>query len=996
MGKIYALVLVFVLLHLKEANAQNVGVGTAAPASKLSVNGNLAIGSGYATSTAPANGLAVEGNVGIGTLTPGQKLEVNGRIRLTSSQTELYQSGNRLHIRAEDVDGVAQFATYGLYLPRTGQPYNLYVSKSMQLGYNESDPVISYRNGALLFSADATERMRLTSGGNLGIGMTPVYKLDVNAASTTTIGINTNGYAQDMSGRLARNLISSYSWNIGTGTVSIFSANQTVATENEREWGDGPHGNRALLWKCVPSGDGNGDGGWNTNTFEINHAKTYRVSIWVKKTGDSDGTTYLGVYDNGVLRTDGVAQSNPYFWCGDLPQLDRWYLIVGYIYGSGDAANTTRGGIYDGVTGQRVVTFAGNGNCSTDFKFTTSSTQQQQRAYLYYNGNSTNRQYFWDPRFEEVNGHEPTIAALLGNAAASIGLSGTTNYVSKFTSSTTIGNSQIFDDGTNVGVGTASPSAKLHVNGGNIRLAQNAGESPFEIISYSNANSLWLLSPTATSTVVLGTGHDWDRSLNLQYTPGTVGTGGGDFVIGQISKNAGTFTHGLTRFYTNGAERVRIDVNGNVGIGATSLLTRLQINHTSSGGLTGTSAYGTIHLDQDAGNDGFTGITTTATSSGSQGGILFQGSGSYGSKIHFLTTDSYAAGMKNRMTLDHYGNLGIGTTAPGQKLDVAGNVKIDDNIMVEGNGSYRVYRNLASYSNNNSAAAGAFVITTQQPWNSACMMRFKIEGYFYDATSPFEMTIGGYMYVNNDFYNTGYINVGAKKLPVRFARNNTTNTVAIIIGNEGSSYPYPKISAVSFQQMYSGLNESYADGWTITQETSLSNFSYVVSVPDVTSLPSLGQGKATTSSSSEITLTGNNTGSFSLSSGAGWSTGTWQSTGVSLSKSITSGNDVLITLTARVEGDNYNRCVPSSAYFRITRGGTEIGRTALNMRASTSNPTYFYYYISTDLAMFYTDSGVSGSQTYSLEYWLANDNDYCTAESVQLGEYQLNIIEIKP
>ncbi|MND05227.1 hypothetical protein D3C83_258830 [compost metagenome] len=66
------------------------------------------------------------------------------------------------------------------------------------------------------------------------------------------------------------------------------------------------------------------------------------------------------------------------------------------------------------------------------------------------------------------------------------------------------------------------------------------------------------------------------------------------------------------------------------------------------------------------------------------------------------------------------------------------------------------------------------------------------------------------------------------------------------------------------------------------------------------------------------------------------------------------------------------------------------------MRASTSNPTYFYYFISADLSMFLTDSGVSGSQTYSLEFWLANDNDYCSNESVQLGEYQMNIIEIKP
>ncbi len=46
--------------------------------------------------------------------------------------------------------------------------------------------------------------------------------------------------------------------------------------------------------------------------------------------------------------------------------------------------------------------------------------------------------------------------------------SGTTNYVPKWTSSSAIGNSLIFDNGTNVGIGTATPGEKLDVIG-NIR-----------------------------------------------------------------------------------------------------------------------------------------------------------------------------------------------------------------------------------------------------------------------------------------------------------------------------------------------------------------------------------------------------------------------------------------------------------------------------------------------------------------------------------------------
>ncbi len=42
-------------------------------------------------------------------------------------------------------------------------------------------------------------------------------------------------------------------------------------------------------------------------------------------------------------------------------------------------------------------------------------------------------------------------------------VNGTINYVSKFTAATTLGNSEIFDNGSHVGIGTATPLARLHV-----------------------------------------------------------------------------------------------------------------------------------------------------------------------------------------------------------------------------------------------------------------------------------------------------------------------------------------------------------------------------------------------------------------------------------------------------------------------------------------------------------------------------------------------------
>ncbi len=54
-----------------------------------------------------------------------------------------------------------------------------------------------------------------------------------------------------------------------------------------------------------------------------------------------------------------------------------------------------------------------------------------------------------------------------GNLSSALGIggNGTTNFISKFTAANAISNSQLFDNGTNVGINTVSPFAKLHIKG---------------------------------------------------------------------------------------------------------------------------------------------------------------------------------------------------------------------------------------------------------------------------------------------------------------------------------------------------------------------------------------------------------------------------------------------------------------------------------------------------------------------------------------------------
>lgn len=208
------------------------------------------------------------------------------------------------------------------------------------------------------------------------------------------------------------NLIDTSSWFEGQGSVSGFSKNGTNE-ENIRETGIGPHSFSVLLWKTIPEATGNsGAGGWETDLININPSKTYRFTVWIKKTNSFDGATYFRAVaedDSGnttVNKLNGNVDSNPFFWAGDPPTLDTWYLLVGYMHHSAYTNTINLGGVYSGITGVKMLS-------ATDYKFQAGATKIDQEIWLSSNTNTADSQFYYGPTMYEVNGQEPSIQDLI-------------------------------------------------------------------------------------------------------------------------------------------------------------------------------------------------------------------------------------------------------------------------------------------------------------------------------------------------------------------------------------------------------------------------------------------------------------------------------------------------------------------------------------------------------------------------------------------------------
>jgi len=205
------------------------------------------------------------------------------------------------------------------------------------------------------------------------------------------------------------------------------------------------------------------------------------------------------------------------------------------------------------------------------------------------------------------NGSGYTLATLtagnnigITNAAGSITIhstgggtltgSGTTNYLAKWSSTTGLTNSQLLDDGTNVGIGTSSlGTAKFSVMGGNVGIGTSSPSQKLDVNGNLNVGGTGFFSSTkvgilldkdsqpGTSGQVLsstGTGVDWIDMPNTgiggsgtaNYLP--VWTGANTLGNSVIWQSAGALYLPGSGIWSS---------SGNVGIGTTNPIQKLHV-----------------------------------------------------------------------------------------------------------------------------------------------------------------------------------------------------------------------------------------------------------------------------------------------------------------------------------------------------------------------------------------------------------------------------------
>lgn len=387
---------------------------------------------------------------------------------------------------------------------------------------------------------------------------------------------------------------SSYSgltaWTEGSGAMTDWDIHPSMeASSNVRKFAPDPFNGSSIVWKAFDDGPHDTQA-WEGGFFPTGSAqaldtsKPHRFSVFIKQHDNIIGSLYMGPHTTGnsawavVNQVTGSHNTNPYFEAGDNPEVDEWYLWVGFINASG---TTTGSKNYDDLAGMYAMDGTRTNNGFDEYTFSSTATNQSLRAF-YYSDSANDAQIgasFWAPRIDALDGSEPTIEDLLrlintngggvSDHGALTGLSdddhtqyalvdGTRNLQTQTISDTYTGT--VGD--TSIGYGIETAGNLVNKAGNYLLLSATTGYQ-------FRKNG----STTYTDTDFPQSCRDWDSTYNTVLNSSSTWGGGGTsvqtpIVSGQVYHYRENFANSINNrdtefgtFWVAGGGGVTVDVN---------------------------------------------------------------------------------------------------------------------------------------------------------------------------------------------------------------------------------------------------------------------------------------------------------------------------------------------------------------------------------------------------------------------------------------------------
>ncbi len=754
-----------------------------------------------------------DGNIGIGNTTPTAVLEIRGADNTTASRK------NTLNLSNNETGAAGKITNIGFVFNRQSTLTPIHLASisatTVQNGSGISANLI-FSTGDSSTTIGPIERMRLSEGGNLGIGTTdPSFHIDLQRDQASAF-VTATGYGTGLSGvflgRGARGTQTTPTASQADDqllvlsargyTGSAFSATQglikIVASEN---WSTSNQGtyvsfettkNTTTLRSEKMRIDDNGNIGIGTTTpigrLSVATQSAGTALVILNQTGASDdiltasasGTTRLtlsnagnlnligGVYQSGgvsgvavstascVTTTGGIVTGSAS--CPSAANLDLWQQTSGAIYTGNTTVDLLLGATATASAKFAVLNIAGGTpTASISANSGNNATTLSGLGVL----STTNAQPLTlggSTTGEVVLDSGSSLIKLLDDTRITGDLAvngGTSADITSTTTTATVFDSTV----TTLSLGGGATTALNIGNGASAYTAINIG-------SGNGGNAINLGTGTGADTISIGTNATSANTVNIGTgaVANTIAIGSSSTTTLSLTDDNWSITAaGVTAMSLGAVTAPSYSFTGDLNTGlwssgadtlnfSTNGLERARIDSSGNVGIGTTSPLATLDVRYNSGT-----VPVASFSGTTSNAVLKVDNAGVG--------DIFVAsnGGINRFVLQSAGNVGIGVPLPNQRLEVAGNIRI------AGGGQYFVggTGGVASGSNACVTVTGGIVTTVA----AGC-----------GTTSPFqEITSNGTIIQNNiteDFLLGGVASTSAKFAFLNMAGGNPTASIS--------------------------------------------------------------------------------------------------------------------------------------------------------------------------------------------------------------------------